>query len=88
MPTKPRDARQCHPVRFAVGPAGFIRIGSPIGCAVRGIPLDSERRAMERGVKVLRNCIIVPPRVSPLITFCCAKLKAPLARHHALDVHE
>jgi len=61
MPTKQGDARKCHPVRFAVGPAGFIRMGSPIGA------LDSGRRAIERGMKALGNCIIVPPRVSPLL---------------------
>jgi hypothetical protein len=72
-PTKQRDAGKCHAVRLATGWAGFIRMGSPIdalGPATGwGIRPNSERRAMERGVKILGNCIIVPPRVSSLIAF-------------------
>ena len=92
-PTKQRDAGTCHPVRLTLGPAGFIRMGCRIDAPASrqgssGIRPNSERRAMERGVKILANCIIVPPRVSSLVAFWCAELSAPLGRRHALDVHE
>lgn len=92
-PTKQRDAGKCHPARLAIRGGGFIRMGSPIDALAsrqgsRRIRPNSERRAMERGVKILGNCIIVPPRVSSLVAFRCAELEAPLARCHALDVHE
>lgn len=82
-PTKQRDAGRCQPVRLAVGPAAFIRMGSPIGALAlrhgsKGIQPDSERRDMERDAKILGNCIIVPPRVSPLFPSDAQAPRGPL----------
>jgi hypothetical protein len=92
-PTKQRDAGKCHPVRLAVGPAAFIRMGSPIGAW----PRDMVRRASTwipsaETWNVMRrfwgNGIIVPPRVSPLLSSDAQAPWGPSARRHALDVHQ